>query len=153
MLIIALTAGVVVLNMAPPTNNANSEADIFAAKLNAASEQAIMTGSMIGLELDQSGYRFFRYERGVWAETGDARLTSASFPGTIAVEFTLTEPAKKNEQVEDTPREDDAPAPTVFFAPTGETTALSAAFKFRREDVSVNLDQAGNVKAVRDGRG
>ena len=151
MLILALTASVVVLNIAPPSNKAKDAADIFAAKLNAAAEQAIMTGSLIGLEYDENGYAFYLYDRGAWKESDDFRLGAAAFPGDVSVAFTQTEPAKKNEQTDDKPRDNDAPAPTVFFTPTGETTALIAEFKTRRGDMSVTLDRAGNIKAARNG--
>ena len=70
-----------------------------------------------------------------------------AFPADIAVEFTLTDPAAKNETAEENPRDKDkeAPAPSVFFTPTGETTPLDAKFVSRRGNVSVSLDAAGNV--------
>lgn len=145
MLIVAMISGVVVLNMPPPAGNEKSEADVFAARLDAAAEMAVMTGSMIGLELDPGGYVYYRYNRGVWAAMSDRTLSSGTFSPDLAVEFTLTDPAKKNETEETEPLDEEAPAPAVFFAPTGETTPLEADFKSRRGNVTVTLDAAGNV--------
>lgn len=133
------------LNMPPPAGNEKSEADVFAARLDAAAQMAVMTGSMIGLELDPGGYVYYRYNRGVWAAMGEKTLSSGAFPADLAVEFTIADPAKKNETEETEPLDEEAPAPAVFFAPTGETTPLEADFKSRRGNVTVTLDAAGNV--------
>ena len=120
---------------------------MFAARLDAASELAVMTGAMFGLEVSEEGYRYYRYDRGVWHSAIDRRLALGAFSPDITVEFTLTDPAAKNEVAEENPRERDkeAPAPSIFFTPTGETTPLTAKFVSRRGDVSVSLDAAGNV--------
>ncbi|MEM9616567.1 MAG: GspH/FimT family pseudopilin [Pseudomonadota bacterium] len=145
MLIVAMISSVVVLNMPPPAGNEKNEADVFAARLDAAAELAIMTGSMIGLELDPGGYVYYRYNRGVWTAMSGKTLSSGTFPPDLAVEFTLTDPAKKNETEETEPLDEEAPAPSVFFAPTGETTPLEADFKSRRGNITVTLDAAGAV--------
>jgi general secretion pathway protein H len=153
MLIVALMASVVVLNMPPPASQARTEADMFAARLNAAAELAITTGSMIGLELDADGYKFYRYDRGVWNESAERRLAFGAFPPDMGVDFTLVEPAKKNEVTDDKPRDKDLPAPSIFFSPTGETTPLSVDFSTRGAVRSVNLDASGNVRTGRNDQG
>lgn len=147
MLIVAMISSVVVLNLPPPRGEEKNEAEVFAARLDAASEMAVMTGAMFGLEVSEGGYRYYRYERGVWQNATDRRLALGAFPADIAVEFTLTDPAANNEAAEENPREKDkeAPAPSIFFTPTGETTPLTAKFVSRRGNISVSLDAAGNV--------
>lgn len=147
MLIVAMISSVVVLNLPPPRGEEKNEAEVFAARLDAASELAVMTGAMFGLEVSEDGYRYYRYERGVWERATDRRLALGAFSPDIAIEFTVTDPAAKNEAAEENPRdkEEEAPAPSVFFTPTGETTPLNAKFVSRRGNVSVSLDAAGNV--------
>lgn len=147
MLLVAMISSVIVLNLPPPRGEEKNEAEVFAARLDAASELAVMTGAMFGLEVSEEGYRYYRYDRGVWETAIDRRLAVGAFSPDIAVEFTLTDPAAKNEAAEENPREKDkeAPAPSIFFTPTGETTPLNAKFVSRRGDVSVSLDAAGNV--------
>ena len=147
MLIVAMIAGVVVLNMPPPRSSEKSEAEVFAARLDAATELAIMTGSMFGLEVSPDGYVYYRYSQGEWGASGDYRLSSGVFPADLAVEFTITDPSRKNELIDEKreEKEEDVPAPVVFITPTGETTPLTAEFTSQRAIISVTLDASGNV--------
>ena len=147
MLIVAMIAGVVVLNMPPPRGGQKNDAEIFAARLNFASEMAIMTGSVIGLEVDASGYRYFRFVDGEWNAHGNRQLQSGSFSADTTVEITVMDQSLKNESG-NTNRDDDnedLPSPVVFISPTGETTPLIAEFVYNRRALSVNFDSAGNV--------
>lgn len=152
MLIIALSAGVVALNAPPPTNMARVEADRFAARVNAASEAAVLNGSLIGLELTEAGYKFFQYERGEWRPAENARLRGGVFPADIAIAFEAPESARRNEDTDEPKRTDETPAPTVFFSPTGETTALEVNFRARRKHITLLLDNAGELKVMRNDR-
>lgn len=145
-MIVALTSSVIVLNLPPPVGEARTEAERFAVRLVAAGEQAIMSGSVIALELEPSGYRFYRYERGGWRDLADPPLTQGMFPSDIAVEYDVPEPARRNEERRGDPRDDDAPAPNIFFSPTGETTALTVSFTTRRAQATLILDHAGVLK-------
>lgn len=147
MLIVAMIASVVVLNMPPPRDSQKNQAEVFAARLNLAAEMAIMTGSMIGLEVDPSGYRYYRFVDGAWAAHDDKQLQPTTFAADMAVEFTVTDQSLKNEML-DTKRtddKDDTPSPVVFIAPTGETTPMAAQFVSQRRVLTVDLDAAGNV--------
>ena len=152
MLIIALTSSVIVLNLPPPAGEARTEAERFAVRLTAASEQAIMSGSVIALELEPFGYRFYRYDRGGWRDLAETPFSQGRFPADVAVAFELPEPARRNEERRADPRDDGAPAPNVFFLPTGETTALSVSFTTRREQATLSLDNAGALKGPHVGR-
>ena len=149
MLIAAIAAGVVVLNMPPPVGKARTEADRFAARLAMASEQAIMTGTVIGLELEPSGYEFFEYDRGGWRPLDAEAFGGGLFPPDIAVDFTLPEPARRNEEPREERRDEDVPTPNVFFSPTGETTALDINFRSRRALLALSLDNTGNLEGPR----
>lgn len=158
MLVVAMAAGVVAFNMPPSTSEARKEAERFAARLSVAGEQAIMSGSVIGMELEADGYRFYRYDRGEWRDLAlgpqaSRQLGAGRFPPDIAVDFTVLEPARRNEdeqqrraaaERERRAQDDETIAtPNVFFSPTGETTALTISFKSRRAALTVSLDNTG----------
>ena len=149
MLITAMAASIVVLNMPPPVGKVRTEADRFAARLAMASEQAIMTGTMIGLELEPSGYEFFEYDRGGWRPLDADVLGGALFPPDVAVDFELPEPARRNEEPREERRDEEVPTPNVFFSPTGETTALEISFQSRRALLALSLDNTGNLEGPR----
>ncbi len=156
MLVVAMSAGLVAINMPPAPSEARREAERFAARLAVAGEQAIMSGAVIGMELEPGGYRFYRYDRGEWRDTQLGPLGAARFPSDVAVDFTVLEPAQRNEdearrRIEREQRElaeADAAfaAPNVFFSPTGETTALDVVFKSRRGALRLSLDNAGALE-------
>jgi len=151
MLIIALTASVVALNAPPPAGRANVEADRFAVRINLASEQAVMTGALIGLELTPAAYRFFHYERGDWKPMDSGRLRDGVFPADVAIAFELPDAPRRNEPLQEIDEDDDASnaAPNILFSPTGETTAVKVDFQARRVRVSLLLDDTGGLKVVR----
>ena len=149
MLIIALTASVVALNAQPPAGRARVEADRFAARIQIASEQAVMTGTLIGLELTPAGYRFVRYERGDWRPVGAGRLRDGVFPADVAIGVELFEMTRRNEPPKEPEAEILLAAPNVLFSPTGETTSMKVDFRAQRRLVSLSLDGAGGLKVVR----
>ena len=153
LLIIALTASVVALNAPPPTGKARLEADRFAARMQLAAEQAVMTGALIGLELTPSSYRFFRYERGDWRAIDTRQMQEGIFPADVAVAFELADLSRKNEEQQEVSVDEAIAAPNVLFSPTGETTSLTVDFRSRRARVSLILDDAGELEVVRHGRG
>ncbi len=149
MLIIALTASVVALNAPPPAGKARVAADRLAARIQFASEQAVMTNALIGLELTPARYRFFHYERGEWLPVNAGRLRDGSFPADVAIVFELPESTRRNEPPEKGDAVESIPSPNVFFSPTGETTSVAVDFRARRSHVSLLLDHAGGLKVVR----
>jgi len=149
--IVALVASVAVLNAPPPPNDARREADRFAARLQAASQQAIMSGAVIGLDLSTQDYRFYIYNRGAWTLADDARLASGRFPADVSIMVEVSGQTEGNEQggVE-REGDDEAPAPVIFFTPTGETTPLHLRFSARRRFWTLDLDNGGKVSVARD---
>ena len=149
LLIIALTASVVALNAPPPAGKARLEADRFAVRLQLAAEQAVMTGTLIGLELTPSSYRFFRYERGDWRLINAEPLQDGVFPADVAVAFELADLSRENEEQQEVTVDESVAAPNVLFSPTGETTSLAVDFRSRRARVSLALDDAGELEVMR----
>ena len=156
MLVVAMAAGAVAVNLPPSASEARKEAERFAARLSVAGEQAIMSGTVIGMELEAGGYSFYRYDRGEWRDLSLGSLSAGRFPPEVAVDFTVLEPARRNEDerqrriAEQRGRRADADetvaAPNVFFSPTGETTALAISFKSRRSALALSLDNTGALE-------
>jgi general secretion pathway protein H len=146
LMIIAMIASVVILSAPPARGDARLEGDRFAARVDYAASKAVTAGVLIGLEASDGGYRFYEYARGVWSPAADAKLGAETFSADLAVEMAVSEPAKRNEPADPRPRDDDDPAPNVFFAPTGETTPFAAMFRSRSDTIAVALDAAGKVQ-------
>lgn len=154
MLVVAMAAGVVAFNLPPAESEARKEAERFAVRLSIAGERAIMGGAVIAMDLQPDGYRFYRYERGGWRDVELDVLSAGVFPADIAVDFTVLEPARRNEDVRRQLRneDDDVPTPNVFFSPTGETTAFEISFTTRRGSFAVSLDNTGELEGPRETR-
>jgi len=154
--IVALVASVAVLNAPPPPNDARREADRFAARLQAASQQAIMTGAVIGLDVSAQDYRFYIYNRGAWTLADDARLAPGRFPADVSIMVEVSGQTESNETESneqggvEREGDDDTPAPVIFFTPTGETTPLHLRFSARRRFWTLDLNSSGKVSVARD---
>lgn len=146
MIIIALAAGVAVLNAPPPPGKARAEADKFAAKLTVAADTAIMSNAMIGVEVDEAAVTFYRYFRGEWEP-----VDSVAFAADVNVEFEFETAAKRNEKMRQRSEDAKGPAPTIFFSPTGEATPFKAAFRTKTREFFVGVSPAGDIEVSADG--
>ena len=144
-----MTASVVALSTPPPQGQSGKEADRFAARLQFASETAITSGTMIGLELTPTDFTFYRFERGLWAPLEGTAIRNGAFSDDVSVTFDLVDEARLNEPPETVDDEDTAPAPNIFFTPTGETTPVSIEFIADRRRTVMRLGHAGDLEVVR----
>jgi general secretion pathway protein H len=149
LLIIAFVAGVAVLNAPPPRNEARTEAERFALRLIAASEQAIMTGTAYGLSVDSEGFSFFSYSREGWMPSDIVALNEAAFPPEIGVIVDVPGSIGNSEKA--TAKDVGVRAPEIFFTPTGETTPLELIFQRNKQGWAVSMDRAGEVEVVEYG--
>ena len=146
----AMVAGIVVINAPPGRSDIRRTAERLAARLDFAAEDAVTEGALIGMRLGETGYSFYRYERGEWKEDVAPRLNAENFPADFSVAVTREAAAKKNEpeirRPDDRRREDEKIIrPDLRFLPTGETTPVTVVFKDRRESWRVTLDGSGHV--------
>lgn len=149
LMIAAMVAGVVIVSAPPLRSASQDESERFAARIAMAAEAAVTRGEVIGLQVAQEGYRFYRYDRGEWKAYG-AGIEGGAFPPDAAVELTLEDAAKKNELSETKKETEERPRPNVTFSPTGETTPFEIAFQERRDIIAVALDGAGKVEVKRN---
>lgn len=152
LMIAAMVAGIVVINMPPSRSEALDESERFAARISLAAEQAVTRGELIGLKVAEDGYRFYRYDRGEWKHWDDAPAGEDSFPPDIAIDLTLADAAKKNEDSAPKKETEERPRPNILFTPTGETTPFEIVFQQKRSIVRVVLDNAGKVEVKKDAK-
>ncbi|GJL90721.1 MAG: hypothetical protein DHS20C04_03800 [Hyphococcus sp.] len=150
--IVAMVAGVVIINAPPARSDLRQDADSFAARLDFAAQDAITRGVLIGMTLSEGGYEFYTYNRGEWREREDQHVAGEAFSSDYTVKINKTQTAERNE-ITETKRESEAGVhPDVLFSPTGETTEFSVSFKDRRDTFSVTLDNAGHVAVIQNER-
>lgn len=147
---IAMLAGVVVLNAPPVAGEAQREAERFAARIDLAAQTAITSGAVLGVELRNDGYRFLQFQRGAWAQASADDFKAGAFSADVAVAFSFYEPAKSNEPEDVRDDEEVALAPDVVFSPTGETTPVVVSFATPRAAVAVTLNNVGVVRVGDD---
>lgn len=167
LMILGLAASVVILNAPPAGQTAKKEATRFAARLGAASSEAVITGEVLGLEMFSDGYRFLRYRDGLWSEAQGRVLSAwALEPGlTLSYDVAETVSLKDNDKIIAGTRTDrgfggidfdaektDAkiPPPPVQFHPYGEDTPVQALFEDKRARWLVTLKANGEVEVGRD---
>ncbi len=150
LMIAAMVAGVVVINLPPPRSNAQDAGERFAARVTLAGEQAVTRGEMIGLRLAEDSYSFYRYNRGEWIEMDSAVAGEDSFPEGLTVDLTLADAARKNERSQTKKETEERPRPNILFSPTGETTPFEVSFAQRRSTMRVVQDSAGKVEVKKD---
>lgn len=68
--IIGLTAGLVVLNMPEPRSGAREDAQRLAARLALASQDSVISGAAVGVDISDTGFGFRRYGPGGWTDFG-----------------------------------------------------------------------------------
>lgn len=152
MAILALLVSVAVFNAPPPRSTARAEAERFAARLVAASEDAVLQGSVMRIEMTPSGYNIARYANGEWkADDGAGRFGARSFAPGIAVTLTIDDAALANRRDEDRAMKKDD-AQRIILDPLGAAPAFTAAFADGRERWLVRSNENQTIEVVNDGR-
>lgn len=75
--ILALASGVAVAALPPGGDPREDEALAFAAKLERAADDAVLSGLVVGVDVDADGYRFRRRIAGAWRDAGRERAFAA----------------------------------------------------------------------------
>lgn len=142
--IVGLAASVAVMSAPPPHGPARAEADRFAARLAAATDEAIVSGRTLSLEASAHGYVFAAYVGGVWRPVSDnAALKAHSLSKGVAMSLNIADPALANEKPAADPEN---ASRRVVFDPIGLGVAFMAEFADRRERWDVSFDDNGDIK-------
>lgn len=145
MALLAMVAGIVVINAPPGRSDMRRTAERLAARLDFAAQEAVTSGAVLGASLGEDGYAFYRYERGEWAPETAAQIKGELFPAAFSIAVETEEPAKKNEPEESQRETEKTVRPAFRFLPTGETTPVTIVLSDRREAWRVTLDGSGHV--------
>jgi general secretion pathway protein H len=142
--IIGLMASVVVLSLPSGKSNLNEELSVIAARFELASQEALLSGAVIGIEMNIDGYRFLRRRRGTWAPHDPAGLKGwINWPEDVFVDVEY-----EGEAISLKTSGSDAKLggiPTLFFLPTGETQNVRLILRDGALERAVHITADGSI--------
>ena len=125
--LIGLAAGAVVMTLPDPRPPVGQQAEVFAARLVRAREEAILTGRPVAVTADARGYAFEVFSGGEWGPLEDGLFRRADWGKDVRVAL---------------PRE----TARTAFDPTGMAEPLTVALSRGEGTVSVTVDGSGEVR-------
>lgn len=155
--IIGLATSVVILNAPSADQRVQREAERLAARIKAASSEAIMSGDVVGMEPYAGGYQFVRFKAGDWVVIEDRIFSPWSFKDNISLSFTIDEAAslKENDRtisgraIKTLKEEEKKTIPPIRFRPLGEDTPTTLFLVRGDTEWQVSLEAAGDVSISR----
>jgi general secretion pathway protein H len=112
---IVLTIGVTMYGGFSTQSKVKFAAETLAQTIEVTAEQAVLQASVLGLYVDQQGYRLLRYQQGRWRVVKSSALSRPkAFKADFDIQF---KPAIKN-------TEKKSRTPQCVFGPSGTMTAL-----------------------------
>jgi general secretion pathway protein H len=151
MTILALIAGIALINAPPARSSAREEAERFAARVRAASEDALVRGRPIAVDIDAAGYSVRRHEDGEWRPDEGDRFVSRQFPRNVAVEATMHDPALENAALPSAAKRSEEPVRIVFDV-VGASAPFEVEFSDGRGRVEVAYTAEGLLRVSRNDR-
>ncbi len=144
--VIGLAAGVVAVTMPAPPRPGDEEARGFAAGLRAAADEALVSGLVVGVEVDAEGYAFFRRVRGEWTGFAGERLfRTRSWSSMRDVAITLEGGAVTEARYADMPEELRPDTPALLFDPIGAATPAEILLDTEDGVFVVTVDAVGEI--------
>ncbi|ODT64283.1 MAG: type II secretion system protein GspH [Phenylobacterium sp. SCN 69-14] len=127
--IIGLIGAAIVMTVPDKTPTPSGEAEILAARLKRAQEEAVLTNRSVDVAIDTAGYRFRVQDRGGWIDLAEPPFAPTSWsPGLKAVVAAADG------------------GHGVRFDPTGTAGPVRITLSRDRRLAGVLVDDAGNVK-------
>lgn len=151
--ILAVVAFAVSLSMAPVRSPLQASTEALAARLQVASQEAIISGAPVGLVIHEfgAGYGFYRYVDQRWWPLADhPALQSRALPDSVRLVARDVMYVARDEVGGDGAAEEAGAVPVIWFDPAG----LTEPFRLRLQSAggSVDLDwQASGGLIVRGG--
>lgn len=142
--IVGLVTGVVVWTLPGDNSAAHDEARWFAARLNFAKDESVLSGESMGVVLGIQSYAFYRYRRGAWELINDiSQLQPRMLEGNV--QFNAGIETLPNVALE---RSDVAlvQTPIVVFSPIGAHPKLSFLITDGTQKVSVESTRFGDIE-------
>lgn len=150
--ILAIVAFAVSLSMAPVRSPLQASAEALSARLQVASQEAIISGAPVGLVIDDfgSGYGFYRYvDRRWWPLADHPALQARVLPDSIRlIPRDVMYVARDADELDD--GVDQAMAiPVIWFDPAGLTEPFGLRLEAAGETVDLDWQMSGGL-ALRD---
>ena len=147
--LIALLASVAVLNAPAIRSGARDDAEVFAARLDAATDLALISGAPVRVELSSAESVFSSFDDGAWRALESPRvLRRRAFHRDVAVTLLSFDAALTDA---DAPKGERDDVRRFLIDPVGGAGATSIAFADSRGRWVVSLDASGKPKVARDG--
>jgi len=150
LVIVAVVAGLLVFSFQDnPQRRMQREADMLAALLNYASDEAVLRGVELGVIIDEKGYRFvyFDAEKKRWLGLPDKSLQGHAFDEPLEVSFSLDGEqldAKTQERIKQFSErsEDEKQRPMLLILSSGEILPFTLTLS-HGEQLAVTLSADG----------
>lgn len=123
--VLGLATGAVVLSMPDPRRALGEDAERFAARLQVAQEEAILSNRMIAVEVSSLGYDFSSYDGQAWSSLDEGPLGRQDWGEGVLV---TTEPSSR-----------------MTFDPTGIADPAMILLQREGRSIRVGIDGAGEV--------
>ena len=124
--ILGLAAGAVVLSVPDPRPSVAQDAERFAARLQRAREEAILSNRAVAVEVSTTGYGFSVFDGAVWSPLQEGPFRTE--PRAEGVAVVLTDPPLR-----------------LAFDPTGAADPAEIALSRDGRRIGVSVDGAGEV--------
>lgn len=145
--IMGLMASVVVLNLPSSKQTLRGDSEVIVARLQLAAQEAILTGNIIGLRMDQTGYGFLRRIRGEWTPYAPAGLQGTiAWPDNTKLDFHFE--GEKVTLARNSKTVVAQSVPSVFFLPSGETQNFTLTFSTPREEEIIQVVDNGVITLI-----
>jgi general secretion pathway protein H len=153
--ILGAASALVVVNMPPPDPTLEREARTFAARLVAASDEAVVTGLSVGVDIDDAGYAFRRRVAGQWRGIADdPALAPRAWPeGATALVVREGERLRRFPRAGFLSDERIPAAPDLRFDPVGAATSFTLDLADAERGYRITVDPAGAVTLRASGEG
>ncbi|MEE9328526.1 MAG: GspH/FimT family protein [Parvularculaceae bacterium] len=158
LVILALTAGAVMMTLPPRRSEVETHTRKLAAKLATASEQAVLSGRVIGVDFEEDSYEFRLYRDEIWQDfsAGDS-LAGESFDE-ISITIKLDQiPVNQGVigrdlslDLDDAEDEATPKPPQIMFLATGDTAAVEISLRDHGQVWLISLSHLGKVEVTRD---
>ncbi|RUO26432.1 type II secretion system protein GspH [Aliidiomarina minuta] len=139
-LLLGIMAGAVVYTM-PPQRSGSSAQDaavVFKEKINHARQTALLRNWVIGVDIKESGYTFYRWSQGQWQLLSEPPLQEVQLPEDLAMELQLGDFAILDNIIDgdrsavfapgDRDRDEDRPQPGLLIFESTDFIPFQVAF-------------------------
>lgn len=140
LVLVGLIGAVAVLSLPSDQRDLDRQALALALALERASDEAVLSGTPVGLTLDQTGWRFRRYRMGRWLPISDGSLGPRSWSAPTALILT-------GEGGAALPLEE-GPVPRLRFDALGQATPFRLELSRDGQRLALTLDRLGRGEIV-----